>query len=90
MSDKHGILTHRESWHTSPKWIERVRATMRTIDPAFASSAQVNKVVKTTTFFDAESNSLAQKWFGRVFLNPPYTRGSQKNSSLTKTSAVIL
>lgn len=78
MSNKHSILTHYEDCYTPPEWIERVGATMVGIDLAPASNAQANKVVKATTFFDAESNGLAQKWFGRVFLNPPYTRGSPR------------
>lgn len=76
MSNNHSSLTHYEDCHTPPESIERARATMGDTDLAPASNAQVNKVVKSTTFFDVESNGLAQKWFGRVFLNPLYTRRS--------------
>ena len=78
MNNKRYILTHPKSWHTPSEWIERVRAAIvgTNLDPA--SNAQANKVVKTTTFFDAEFNGLAQTWFGHVFLNPLYPRGSQR------------
>ena len=78
MSNKHGILilTHYEDCHTPPESIERARTTMGSIDLDPASNSQANKVVKAATFFDAESNGLAQKWFGRMFLNPLYTRRS--------------
>lgn len=66
MSNKHGTLTHHESWYTLSEWIERVRATMGDIDLDPTSNAKIKKVVKSTTFFDAESNGLAQKWFEKV------------------------
>lgn len=84
MSNKHSILTHYESWHTLPEWIERARATMGDTDLNPASNAQTNKIVKATSFFDAGSNGLTQQWFGRVFLNPPYPRGSQRIPHLQK------
>lgn len=78
MNNKRYILTHTKSWHTLSEWIEHARATIvgTNLDPA--SNAQSNKVVKTTTFFDAEFNGLAQTWFRGVFLNPLYTRRSQR------------
>ena len=84
MSAKHNILMRHESWHTPLKWIERVRATMGGIDLDPAGNAQANKVIKATTFFGAESNGLAQKWFEQVWLNPLYTCGSQRIPHLQK------
>lgn len=44
MSNKHGILTHYESWYTLSEWIERVRATMGGIDLDSTSNAKIKKV----------------------------------------------
>ena len=39
-------------------------------DPASCSEA--NQTVRATTFFGREQDGLVQRWWGRVFLNPPF------------------
>lgn len=60
-------------WYTPPEIIERARRAMGAIDCDPASSQLANKTVKADTYHTVESNGLAQKWNGRVWMNPPYS-----------------
>ena len=67
-----GMIAHPEYW-TPPKFIEMARKTMGGIDLDPASNKKANKVVKAKRYFTKEDNGLKQKWFGRIWLNPPYS-----------------
>ena len=41
------------------------------VDPA--SCAMANEIVKAGKYYTIDDNGLAQDWFGRVWLNPPYS-----------------
>jgi hypothetical protein len=62
-------------WYTPAKYIDLVRKVLGTIDLDPASNATAQKVVRATTYYDKDSDGLARKWAGRVFMNPPYSRG---------------
>lgn len=62
-----------DEWYTPEKYIEAAREVMGTIDLDPASNEFANETVKATTFYDEESNGLEQKWFGNIWLNPPYS-----------------
>lgn len=59
-------------WYTPKEIIETVRDMMGSIDVDPASSEIANKVVKAECFYTAEDDGLSKKWFGNVWLNPPY------------------
>ena len=42
------------------------------LDPA--SSELANETVKANGYYDKEDNGLTKEWYGRVWLNPPYSQ----------------
>jgi ParB family chromosome partitioning protein len=60
-------------WYTPAAYIEASRRVLGEIDLDPASTRIAQKTVKAKRFFSLESDGLAQKWKGNVFLNPPYT-----------------
>lgn len=64
----------KDDWMT-PKWlIERVRSFLGEIDLDPASSELANTQVKAAKFYSEEESGLENPWFGRIFLNPPYSQ----------------
>jgi len=62
-------------WYTPGNFVEAARSVLGGIDLDPASCAQANETVKAAKFFDIEANGLEQPWSGRVWMNPPYSRG---------------
>ncbi len=54
--------------------VEAARKTMGGIDLDPASCEAANKFVKAASFFSKESNGLESQWFGRVWMNHPFSR----------------
>jgi hypothetical protein len=74
--------SRQDAWGT-PAWlIEKVKEAMGDIDLDPASDSAANRTVGAKKFFTEDDDSLSQKWFGRVFLNPP--GGKQGKNSKTK------
>ena len=67
--------TGENEWFTPADWVERARAALGEInlDPASHVLAQ-QQTIRAKTFFTAADNGLDRPWFGRVWLNPPYSR----------------
>lgn len=60
-------------WYTPPEYIECARAVMRGIDLDPASSDAAQQTVRAGQYFTADDDGLTREWFGRVWLNPPYS-----------------
>lgn len=60
-------------WYTPLRYVEAVKEVLGDIDLDPASSAEANETVGAALYFDKEDNGLKYPWYGRVFLNPPYS-----------------
>ena len=69
------IKYDRNEWYT-PDWVLGLaRDTLGTIDLDPASCATANAIVQARRFYDKATNGLVQPWSGRIWCNPPYSRG---------------
>lgn len=59
-------------WYTPSKYIEAARLVMGGIDLDPASCELANRIVKASHYYTQEDNGLLQRWYGRIWLNPPY------------------
>jgi phage N-6-adenine-methyltransferase len=64
-----------DEWYTPARHIDRVRRVLGSIDLDPASNLEAQKVVKAKRFFTKADDALTHPWHGRVWLNPPYSRG---------------
>lgn len=60
-------------WYTPKRYIESARKVLGTIDLDPASSEEANKIVKAGGFHSIENDGLTEGWFGKVWMNPPYS-----------------
>lgn len=65
-----------EEWYTPDDILESVRAVLGCIDLDPASSESAQARVCAANYYTAEDDGLSRDWSGRVWMNPPYTRGS--------------
>src|SRR6266702_2856765 len=59
-------------WFTPSRYVEAARKVMGSIDLDPASCEMANRVVRAARYYTKQDNGLAQEWYGRVWLNPPY------------------
>jgi len=62
-------------WYTPPKYVELARTVLGGIDLDPASNKQAQKIIGAKRFFTKSDDALSQDWHGRVWLNPPYSKG---------------
>jgi DNA N-6-adenine-methyltransferase (Dam) len=74
MDSTGGTMLKSNEWWTPPRYIEAARSVLGGIDLDPASCEMANQTVQATRFYDKDSDGLAQPWYGRVYLNPPYSR----------------
>jgi len=60
-------------WYTPKKYIESVRIVLGEIDLDPASSEKANEIVKASKYFTSQTNGLTEGWFGKAWMNPPYS-----------------
>ncbi len=69
------LLTENDEWYTPPEWLSMAREVLGEIDLDPASNTIAQDNVKASQFFTIADDSLNRKWLGRVWLNPPYSKG---------------
>lgn len=67
-----------DEYYTPEFIIGAARRVMGEIDLDPASSSEANKRVKTLWFFDQNNDGLMQEWRGRVWMNHPFGRLTNK------------
>ena len=64
-----------DEWCTPEKYIVMAREVMGNIDLDPASCEFAQRTVQADRFFTMHDDGLAQRWTGKVWLNPPYSGG---------------
>ena len=67
--------TGNDEWHTPPLYLRAAKEVMGGIDCDPASNAIAQRLVQATVWHDKRDDGLRQRWSGRVWLNPPYSKG---------------
>lgn len=63
-------------WYTPAQYILLARGVMGSIDLDPASSEQAQETVDANLYYSIEDDGLSKKWFGNVWLNPPYAKNA--------------
>ena len=75
------LLSHESTeWYTPAKYVELARAVMGGIDLDPASSVIANETVRASRIRTCHDNGLLYSWYGRVWLNPPYSKTDGKSN----------
>lgn len=61
-----------DEWYTPQEIINRVLACFGQIDLDPCSNSHESPAVPSRKHYTREENGLAQSWFGKVYMNPPY------------------
>lgn len=65
-----------DDYHTPSTILKPVKAFIGIIDVDPASHPHANKKVGARVFYTRETNGLSQQWYGKVWLNPPFSQYS--------------
>lgn len=68
-------MTTSDEFYTPPEEVEFVREFLGEIDLDPASCEDANKIVRAKQYYTKADDGLSLPWDGKVFCNPPYSRG---------------
>jgi len=75
------LLSHETTeWYTPERYINLAKLAMNGIDLDPASNSTAQKWIRAKTYYTIQNNGLNSPWFGRVFLNPPYSKTNGKSN----------
>ena len=86
MVDKIHTSTGKDDWETPPDFFAKLDAEFNFTLDACAEQA----TAKCKSYFTKEQNALQQKWTGRVFCNPPYSKNGQQDAFVKKAYKSVL
>lgn len=64
-----------DEWYTPAQYIELARFVMGGIDLDPAGCEFAQPIVQAARYYTQEDDGLKQPWSGRIWLNPPYSKG---------------
>ncbi len=67
--------TGNNDWNTPPEYVVLARNVLGEIDLDPATNAVAQEWIQARKFYTKEDDGLSRDWMGRVWLNPPYSRG---------------
>lgn len=62
-------------WYTPKEHVDTAKDVMGGIDLDPASNDLAQSYIKAKQYFTEKDDGLTRKWIGKVWLNPPYSRG---------------
>jgi hypothetical protein len=79
-----GMIADERDCYETPEYIlDACRAALGgTIDTDPCSTAIANRRIGALSFYTERQNGLTKPWFGRVFLNPPYSGGKEAGAAI--------
>lgn len=62
-----------DEWYTPDEYIQSARTVLGTIDLDPATTSVAQEIVAAKKFYTKDDDGLTKRWFGTVWLNPPYS-----------------
>lgn len=69
------VISGDDEWYTPPEIVDAARRCMGGIDLDPASNEWAQSWISAGRYFTEEDDGLEKEWSGRVWMNPPYSRG---------------
>lgn len=77
------VFSHKSiEYYTPPKYIESVKKVLGAIDLDPATDLYPQQWIKARFFYVEKDDGLTKPWFGRVFVNPPYSMRNGKSNQM--------